>query len=97
MSEKPEETFDDEEDEDVAPDDDGLKLDEIIRDLDTTKRRRTAKTVGEPAWRKLERYLEDRRTAEQLLDFDDYVIGEEAADAPRAAGAKRRKGKQGDS
>ena len=87
MSEKPEESFEDEEDEDVVGSGDELDLDEIIRDLDSTKKRRGPKvTTTDPAWRKLERYLEEKRTAEQLSDFDDYDIGEEGG-----AGGKRRK------
>ena len=78
MSEKPEESFDEEEDEGVVDSGDELDLDEIIRDLDSGKRRRGVKAaVADPAWRKLERYLEEKRTAEQLSDFDDYDIGEE--------------------
>lgn len=78
MSEKPEESFDEEEDEDVVDSGDDLDLDEIIRDLDSGKKRRGQKTViADPAWRKLERYLEEKRTAEQLSDFDDYEIGED--------------------
>ena len=88
MSEKPEESFDEEEDEDVVDGGDDLDLDEIIRDLDSGKKRRGQKTViADPAWRKLERYLEEKRTAEQLSDFDDYEIGDEDA-APRP---KKRK------
>ena len=32
--------------------------------------------AGEPAWRRLERIREERQTAEQLSDFDDYDIDE---------------------
>ena len=78
MSEKPEESFDDEEDEDIADGGEGLDLDELIRDLDSTKKRRGARvSTADPAWRQLERYLEEKRTAEQLSDFDDYDIGDE--------------------
>jgi hypothetical protein len=78
MSEKPEESFDEEEGEGAADSGDDLDLDEIIRDLDSGKRRRGVRTaVADPAWRKLERYLEEKRTAEQLSDFDDYDIGED--------------------
>jgi hypothetical protein len=75
MSEKPEESFDDDEDEDAADDGEGLDLDELIRDLDSTKKRRGARIST--AWRQLERYLEEKRTAEQISDFDDYDIGDE--------------------
>ena len=93
MSEKPEEAFDDEEDDDVADGDTGLDLDDIIRDLEGGKRRRNAKPSGEPAWRKLERFLEDRRTSELLSDFDDYEIGDEADERPARA-ATQRKGRR---
>lgn len=78
MSEKPDDNFDDDEDEDAVDSGENLNLDEIIRDLDSGKKRRGQRpTLTDPAWRKLERYLEDRRTAEQLSDFDDYEIGDE--------------------
>ncbi len=80
MSEKPEESFDDEEDEDAVDSGDELDLDKIIRDLDSTKKRRGGARAAttDPAWRKLERFLEDKRTAEQLSDFDDYEIGDDS-------------------
>jgi hypothetical protein len=76
MSEKPEaEEFDEEEDDGAAVDaDDELDLDHLIEDLD--KRKRAAAKSGEPAWRRLERYREERHTAELLSDFDDYEIGD---------------------
>jgi hypothetical protein len=43
-----------------------------MQDLD--KRKRGAPRGGEPAWRKLERLREQKRTSELLLDFDDYEI-----------------------
>jgi len=76
MSEKPDtEEFDDEdEDEEAAsaPAED-LDLDKVIKDLDMAKRR--GQKLGEPAWRRLERLLEERRTAELVSDFEDYDIG----------------------
>lgn len=83
MSEKPDDSFDDDEDGDAAESTDDLDLDEIMRDLDSGKKRRGQRAATpDPAWRKLERYLEDRRTAEQLSDFDDYDIGDEDEAAP---------------
>ena len=76
MSEKPEETFEDDEDDDIVDGDDDVALDEIIRDLDSTKKRRAPRGANEPAWRKLERFLEERRTAGLLTDFDDYDVGD---------------------
>ena len=52
-----------------------VDLDQVIKDLDLAKRR--AQKAGDPAWRRLEKLLEDRRTAELTSDFDDYDIGEE--------------------
>jgi len=87
MSEKPDESFDDDEDGDSVDSGDDLDLDEIMRDLDPGKKRRGQRVpTTDPAWRKLERYLEDKRTAEQLSDFDDYDIDDE--DEP--AGRKRK-------
>jgi hypothetical protein len=45
-----------------------------MQDLD--KRKRGAPKGAEPAWRKLERLLEQKRTSELLSDFDDYDIGD---------------------
>lgn len=45
-----------------------------MQDLD--KRKRGAPRGSEPAWRKLERLLEQKRTSELLSDFDDYDIGD---------------------
>lgn len=75
MSEKADESFENDEDE-VAEGDDDVDLDEIIRDFDSSKRRRAPRGVHEPAWRRLERFLEERRTAGLLTDFDDYDIGD---------------------
>lgn len=74
MSEKPEaDEFDEEEDDDAVVDSEDLDVDHLIEDLD--KRKKNAVKAGEPAWRRLERIREERETAEQLSDFDDYDIG----------------------
>ena len=74
MSEKPEsDEFEEEDAEDVAPGDD-LDVDHIMRDVESQRRR--APKGAEPAWRRLERVMEERRTAELLSDFDDYEIGD---------------------
>jgi hypothetical protein len=73
MSEKPEsEEFEEEDGEDVAGDEESLDVDRLMQDLD--KRKRGAARGAEPAWRKLERLLEQKRTSELLVDFDDYDI-----------------------
>jgi hypothetical protein len=75
MSEKPEsDDFEDEDGEESSSDDESLDVDRLMQDLD--KRKRGAARGSEPAWRKLERLLEQKRTSEQLLDFDDYDIGD---------------------
>ena len=64
--------------------DDDLDLDRAIKDMEIAKRR-TVK-VGEPAWRRLEQRLEQKRTAELISDLEDYDIGvdEPAAQAGHA-------------
>jgi hypothetical protein len=75
MSEKPEsDEFDEEDAEDVAPSGDEVDVDHIMRDVESQRRR--APKGAEPAWRRLERVMEERRTAELLSDFDDYKIGD---------------------
>src|ERR1700690_3816425 len=78
MSEKPEsDEFEEEDAEDTAPGDD-VDVDHIMRDVESQRRR--APKGAEPAWRRLERVMEERRTAELLSDFDDYEIGDAAGD-----------------
>jgi hypothetical protein len=76
MSEKPEsDEFEEEDAEDAAPGGDDVDVDHIMRDVES-QRRRAPKGGAEPAWRRLERVMEERRTAELLSDFDDYEIGD---------------------
>jgi hypothetical protein len=79
MSEKPEaEEFDDEEDDDGdAVESDDLDVDRLMDTFD--KRKKAGPKPGEPAWRRLERLREDRETAQQLSDLDDYDIGDGVA------------------
>ena len=77
MSEKSEsEEFEDEEADEPVSEDVDVDLDQVIKDLDLAKRR--AQKAGDPPWRRLERMLEERRTAELTSDFDDYDIGDDA-------------------
>jgi hypothetical protein len=79
MSEKPEsDEFEEEDAEDAAPGGDEVDVDHIMRDVESQRRR--APKGAEPAWRRLERVMEERRTAELMSDFDDYEIAD-AADA----------------
>ena len=75
MSEKPEsEEFEDEEDDAPVVGED-VDLDQVNKELDLAKRR--GQKLGDPAWRRLERIIEDKRTAELTSDFDDYNLDEE--------------------
>jgi hypothetical protein len=89
MSEKPEsDEFEEEDAEDVAPGGDDVDVDHIMRDVESQRRR--APKGAEPAWRRLERVMEERRTAELLSDFDDYEIGD-AEDVDPAEGGEASK------
>jgi hypothetical protein len=79
MSEKPE-SDEFEEDEDDTPVSDGadVDLDQVNKELDLAKRR--GQKLGDPAWRRLERIIEDKRVAELTSDFDDYDIGSDGGD-----------------
>jgi len=75
MSEKPEsDEFEEEDAEEAPPGGDDVDVDHIMRDVDSQRRR--APKGAEPAWRRLERVMEERRTAELMSDFDDYKIGD---------------------
>jgi hypothetical protein len=105
MSEKPEsDEFEEEDAEDVAPGGEDVDVDHIMRDVDSQRRR--APKGAEPAWRRLERVMEERRTAELLSDFDDNEIShadheedssadqDDPSDEP-AGGHKARKRRKG--
>ena len=79
MSEKPEsDEFEEEDAEELAPGGDEVDVDHIMRDVESQRRR--APKGAEPAWRRLERVMEERRTAELMSDFDDYELGEVSGD-----------------
>lgn len=67
-------------------------LEHLFKDFESQKRRGSAPKGAEPAWRRLEKYMEQKRTAELLSDFDDYDIGdgEEAGGGGRAPRKKKR-------
>jgi len=92
MSEKPKEEFEDEEPDEIEDAAEDLDVDQLMRDFDTRKRR-GARVSGEPAWRKLERMREEKRTAGLLSDFDDYDVGDSGSGAgnkSRRAPSRRR-------
>lgn len=75
MSEKPEsDEFEDEEADEPVSEAADVDLDQVNKELDLAKRR--GQKLGDPAWRRLERIIEDKRTAELTSDFDDYDIGD---------------------
>jgi hypothetical protein len=88
MSEKPDTDEFDADDADEAVDNDDPQLEHLIKDLESQKRRGGPK-AGEPAWRRLEKYMEQKRTAELLSDFDDYDIGDESESGERVAARGR--------
>jgi hypothetical protein len=79
-----------EDDADEIAGDDDLDLDRAIKDMEIAKRRSIK--VGEPAWRRLEQRLEQKRTADLISDLEDYDIGS-GEDVPIAGtGAKAHRG-----
>ena len=88
MSEKPESDEFEDEDADEPIGDDAEDLDRVIKDLDLAKRR-AQRDGGDPAWRRLEKLLEEKRTAELTSDFDDYDIGDDIDPALKEGRVKR--------
>lgn len=88
MSEKPEEDFEDGEADELQGESDDLDLDRVTKDLELA-RKRAQKGDGDPAWRRLEQLLEQKRTAELTADFEDYDIG-----LPDEGGGGRRRAKR---
>jgi hypothetical protein len=73
VSEKPEsDDFEDDEPDEPVVGDADIDLDQVAKDLDLAKKR--GQKVGDPAWRRLERLLEEKRTAELISDFEDYDV-----------------------
>jgi hypothetical protein len=92
MSEKPKEEFEDEEPDELEEAAEDLDVDRLMRDFDTRKRRGARTAAAEPAWRKLERMREEKRTAGLLSDFDDYdVDGTGSGSVKKQAPGQRRR------
>ena len=94
MSEKPKEEFEDEEADEIEEAAEDLDVDQLMRDFDTRKRRGSRVAASEPAWRKLERIREDKRTAGLLSDFEDYDVEDGGAGSgkkPRRAASMPRR------
>ena len=77
MNEKPEsEEFDEDEEEVAFEATSEVDFDRLAKDLDAAKKR--GQKLGDPAWRKLERRLEEKTVAELTSDFDDYNIDDDS-------------------
>jgi hypothetical protein len=80
-----------EDDDDVVDDEatlvggEDVDVDRLFRDFD--KRKRNGVKAGDPAWRRLEKFREEKQTAELVSDFDDYDIhsDDDPGAAPRGA------------
>jgi len=93
MSEKPEsDEFEEEAAEDTAIGGDEVDVDHIMRDVESLRRR--APKGAEPAWRRLERVMEERRTAELVSDFDNYRIGDQAVKPETPPAREKSPGKK---
>jgi hypothetical protein len=89
MSEKSEsDEFENEEDDEPVVEEGDVDLDQVIKDLDLAKRR--GQRVGDPAWRRLERLLEEKRTAELTSDFEDYDVGGDGGEDPDKPRRKKK-------
>jgi hypothetical protein len=89
MSEKSEsDEFESEEDDEPVIEEGDVDLDQVIKDLDLAKRR--GQRAGDPAWRRLERLLEEKRTAELTSDFEDYEVGDDGEDDPDKPRRKKK-------
>jgi hypothetical protein len=89
MSEKSEsDEFESEEDDEPVIEEGDVDLDQVIKDLDLAKRR--GQRAGDPAWRRLERLLEEKRTAELTSDFEDYDVGGDEEDEPGKPRPKKK-------
>ncbi|MEJ0084310.1 MAG: hypothetical protein WDO72_01400 [Pseudomonadota bacterium] len=87
MNEKPEsEEFDEDEEEVAFEATSEVDFDRLAKDLDAAKKR--GQKQGDPAWRKLERRVEDKHTAELTSDFDDYNIDDDSTAVRNMNGSK---------
>jgi hypothetical protein len=78
MGEKPEsDEFEDEDDQSIEGGTEEFEVDRIMQDMD--KRKRNVARGPEPAWRRLERMAEQKRTSALLSDFEDYDLGDESS------------------
>jgi hypothetical protein len=77
MNEKPEsEEFEEDEEETAFEATSEVDFDRLTKDLDAAKKR--AQKLGDPAWRRLEKRMEEKHVAELTSDFDDYKIDDDS-------------------
>ena len=89
MSEKSEsDEFESEDDDEPVIEEGDVDLDQVIKDLDVAKRR--GQRAGDPPWRRLERLLEEKHTAELTSDFEDYDVGGGGKDDPDKSRRKKK-------
>jgi len=83
--------FEDEDADEIVGDDDP-DLDRAIKDMEIAKRRSIR--AGEPAWRRLEQRLEQKRTAELISNLEDYDLNslEDPLFPGERSAAKSRRG-----
>jgi len=87
MNEKPEsEEFDEDEEEAAFEATSDVDFDRLAKDLDAAKKR--GQKLGDPAWRRLEKRMEEKNTAELTSDFDDYNIDDDSTAVRRMDASK---------
>ncbi|MBA3563482.1 MAG: hypothetical protein H0W33_05670 [Gammaproteobacteria bacterium] len=64
--------YDEDDIDDIVEDPEVLDIDHLIDDLESRARSRSKR--DEPAWRRLERYLEEKRCREDTADFEDFEL-----------------------
>jgi hypothetical protein len=77
MNEKPEsDEFEEDEEETAFEATSEVDFDRLAKDLDAAKKR--GQKLGDPAWRRLEKRMEEKYTAQLTSDFDDYDISDDS-------------------
>ncbi|HUO82422.1 MAG TPA: hypothetical protein VM616_06140 [Gammaproteobacteria bacterium] len=64
--------YEDDDIDDIVEDPEVLDIDHLIDDLESRARLRNRR--DEPAWRRLEKYLEEKRCREDIADFEDFEL-----------------------
>jgi hypothetical protein len=64
--------YEDDDIDDIVEDPEVLDIDHLIEDLEFRARQRSKR--DEPAWRRLEKYLEEKRCREDTADFEDFDL-----------------------